>query len=76
MNHELHSLFNFGGFPIFGLMTAIGFICGAVMWKYNARSINDTHVRKDDTVIIAGFAFIAAIGFSSIAGKIKFSIFT
>ncbi len=64
---ELHPLINFGKFPIFGIMVAIGFISSAALYIYNSNKINDERYIKEDLIILLGISFLIGIATSNIS---------
>jgi len=87
---ELHPLINFGKFPIFGIMVAIGFLSSATLYIYNSKKINDERYKKEDLIILLGISFLIGLATSNISNwfiypeyqaftlieKIKFSGYT
>ena len=87
---ELHPLINFGKFPIFGIMVAIGFLSSATLYVYNSKKINDERYKKEDLIILLGISFLIGLATSNISNwfiypeyqaftlieKIKFSGYT
>ncbi len=64
---ELHPVIDFGTFPIFNIMVAIGFILSTILYYYNSKKIpNDTIYKKEDFVIIIGLSFLIGIILSNI----------
>jgi len=63
---ELYPLINFGEFPIFNFMTAIGFISSYILFNYNLKNVSDSKIKKEDIIIYLGLSFLIGIGTSNI----------
>jgi len=69
---RLYPLYDFGSFPIFNTIVALGFLLASVLLNYNLNKINDTKTRKDNIIIYLGLSFIFGIAISNIANWFMF----
>lgn len=63
---ELYPIINFGVFPIFNFMTAVGFIASFLLFNHNLKNISDSKIKKEDIIIYIGLSFLIGIGASNI----------